>query len=248
MFILPDWTMSNIIIYSAIGLFALLMGPFDYYQWVPLRYSKFGTQEGISSRWGMTILYGLPIITAFLTARSYLPNASIMQWIVFGAVVFHFSKRVLEALFVHKYSSKMSVFAMLGVAAFYSFVAGMIAWLNAETIPQMDFLFNLGMIFFLIGIMGNAYHHRLLADLRKDKDGYFIPQGGWFEYATCPHYFFELLGWLGIFLLSRHFFTLLALIGMIGYLSGRSIKTRQWYRENFDDYPAERKYMIPFIF
>ena len=138
----------------------------------------------------------------------------------------------------------------LGIIIFaYALMGGLISWLNAEPIKSMDPLFIIGILLFIIGDGGNFYHHKLLAKLRKtDEGGYTIPKGGWFEYATCPHYFFELLTWLGIVFLSRHLFTVLVFIAMLGCLTGRSIKTRQWYRDRFPEYPKDHKFMIPFIF
>lgn len=248
MIIPATWTTFSLIFYIAFGLFAVLLGPLDYFEWLPMRYSKFGTEKGVPSRLGMIILYGLPLIVATVAAQPYLSTATTVQWIVYGIVMLHFAKRTLEVLFVHKYSGKIQPLS-LGIIIFaYALMGGLISWLNVNAIPQMDFLFYLGMVSFLIGALGNTYHHRLLANLRKEKDGYFIPKGGWFDYAACPHYFFELLGWLGIVLVSRHLFTVLVFIAMLGYLGARSIKTHQWYRERFDDYPSDRKNMIPFIF
>jgi len=130
----------------------------------------------------------------------------------------------------------------------YSLMAGTISWLNAHAAPGLGIWVYAGLILFTIGEAANFWHHILLANLRKEAAGYHIPHGGWFDYATCPHYFFELLAWLGIALLSRHLFALLVFVSMSGYLISRSIKTRQWYQKHFPDYPFKRRLMIPFIF
>jgi very-long-chain enoyl-CoA reductase len=248
MFIPSNWTLFSIIFHVFFGLFAIFLGFLDYYEVLPMRYSKFGTKTGIPSRLGMFTLYFLPIIVVIVSALPYLATATPIQGIVFGALILHFSKRSLEVLFVHKYSGHIAPLTFGVITFAYALMAGMISWLNARALVKMDVLFYMGIICLLVGEGGNLYHHKLLADLRTEGEGYFIPKGGWFEYATCPHYFFELLAWLGIFLLSRHLFTVLVFIAMLGYLTARSIKTRQWYRERFADYPTKRKNMIPFIF
>ncbi len=86
-----------------------------------------------------------------------------------------------------------------------------------------------------------------MADLRQNTSGYVIPRGGWFEWAACPHYFFELLAWLGLALISSHLFVYIAFLGMFGYLLARSLKTLAWYRARFDGFPKERKALIPFL-
>jgi len=248
MFIPSHWTPLSITLYGIFGVFAVLLGFLDYYEIWAMRYSKFGTSKGVPSRLGMTILYALPIAVATVFAWGYLPHASAVQWVVFGLVVLHFVKRTLEVLFVHNYSGYIQPFTFVVIVFTYSLIAGTISALNAQALEKMDALFYAGITLFVVGEVGSFYHHKLLADLRKVVSGYSLPRGGWFEYATCPHYFFELLAWLGIVLVSRHLFSLLAFIAMFGYLTTRSIKTRQWYRQRFADYPATRKYMIPFIF
>lgn len=248
--ILPtEWTILSTAFYVVFGAFAVLLGFLDYYEWLPMRYSKFvGENKGVPSRIGMFILYFLPIPTCIWFGLPYLQHASTVQWVVFAAITLHFVKRTLEVLFVHKYSGYMQTFTFVIIVVTYALIGGMISSLNANPVPTMDALFYLGIVFFIVGEVGNYYHHRLLADLRSGNTGYFIPRGGWFEYATCPHYFFELLAWLGIVLMSRHLFTVLAFIAMFGYLTGRSIKTHAWHRARFKDYPVNRKFMIPYVF
>lgn len=247
--ILPsNWTPFRIVFYLVFGLFAVFLGLIDYYELLPMKYSKFGTKKGVPSRLGMVTLYFFPLIVATLAARPYFSSANTIQWVVYGAVMLHFTKRTLESLLLHKYSGRIAPLTFGIIVIAYALMGGMISWLNVEPLQNMDILFYLGFLFVLVGEIGNFYHHRLLANLRTGKEKYYIPKGGWFEYATCPHYFFELVVWLGIFFLSRHFFTLLVFIAMLSYLTARSIKTRQWYRNRFPNYPKDRKYMIPFLF
>lgn len=243
-----SWTPLSIAFYVVFGAFAVLLGFLDYFELWAMRYSKFGTAKGVPSRPGMIILYSLPVLVATICAWPYLPTATPVQWLVYASVVIHFAKRTYEALFVHKYSGYIQPLTFGVIVVTYALIAGMICWLNAEAIPQMDGVFILGAAFFVAGEIGNFYHHKLLAELRQTQSGYQIPRGGWFERATCPHYFFELLAWLGIVLMSRHLFTVLAFIAMLGYLIARSIKTRQWYLKRFPNYPPERKNMIPYVF
>jgi protein-S-isoprenylcysteine O-methyltransferase Ste14 len=248
MFLPSDLNTFGILFYAVFGIFAVLLGFLDYFELWAMRYSKFRTEKGVPSRLGMFILYFLPVITATVFALPYLPSASLTQWLVYAAIMIHFLKRTYEVLFLHKYSGPIQPLTFVIIVVTYALIAGLISALNAQAIPAVDALFVVGIVLFVIGQIGNFYHHKLLADLRKKEDGYHIPRGGWFEKATCPHYFFELLAWVGILLLSRHLFTLLAFIAMFGYLTARSVKTRQWYRQRFPDYPAERKNMIPFLF
>lgn len=249
MLILPSWTPFNVFLYSSFMLMLLFVVYADYYdKWGALQYSKFSTGGGLPSRQAMFILYFLPIVTVTLSAWSYLSTANALQWIVYGAVMLHFIKRVLETLFLHKYSGTFGIQTLALVTWFYSFSSAAIGYLNRQPIPAEDAWFYAGILLFILGEAGNFYHHKLLAGLRTEGAGYHIPRGGLFEYVACPHYLFELIAWLGILWMSRHLFALLNLLAMTAYLTERSVKTDRWYREKFTDYPAERKRILPFVF
>lgn len=94
---------------------------------------------------------------------------------------------------------------------------------------------------------GNFYHHKLLADLRKNSLDYFIPKGGLFDYVVCPHYLFEILTWLGIALLSRHLAAWMTLLFIIFYLSARALRALRWYHSKFTGFPKDRKAILPFV-
>merc|ERR1719198_1489170 len=102
-----------------------------------------------------------------------------------------------------------------------------------------------------VGQLGNLYHHWLLATLRP-KNGategsskYVIPVRGMFRFVTAPHYFFELVAWFGIACVTQHLNSFLAAGNMLSYLAGRSVATTRWYNAKFENYPSERKHLIP---
>lgn len=246
--IFPEWNNFNIIFYSILVFGIIATGPAIYFGDGLLKYSKFRTSSGIPSRLGMFILYFSPIVTVFFTVKDYVSNANVIQWIVISAIVLHFSKRVLESLFLHKYSGPTGLGTTIAIAFFYSFAAFFISWLNVKPISSIDVWFVLGIVLYVVGNIGNFIHHKLLVDLRKDSMEYFIPAGGLFKYVVCPHYLFEVFTWAGIFLFSRHLGALFVLLMIIAYLSARSLKTLEWYKQKFSDFPKNLKAMIPFVF
>lgn len=114
----------------------------------------------------------------------------------------------------------------------------------------------IGISIFVIGQLGNFYHHWILARLRpsstKEKDessnGYKIPTSGMFNLVTMPHYTFELVSWLGVSVVAGSLNSLLVVAGMTSYLAGRSVATKNWYLKNLKGFPKERKAIIPFLF
>lgn len=245
--ILPEWTSFNIVLYSLLAVLVACTGPVLYYGQSLASFNKVRSGSVLPARLGMTILYATPIAAMFVSARDYLPAASPVQWTVFGAVLLHFIKRVSESLFLHRYSKPVSLFTTLLIASLYSTAAFVIGRLNLRPIPAPDLWFLLGVVFFFIGGIGNFYHHKLLADLRKNSLDYFIPKGGLFEFVTCPHYLFEIFTWLGFALLSHHLAAWMILFFVIAYLTAQSLRALEWYREQFPGFPNDRKAILPFI-
>jgi len=110
-------------------------------------------------------------------------------------------------------------------------------------------------VLFTVGILGNFYHHYLLASLRKNRHGattkrYIAPHGGLFDFVAAPHYLFELMGWLGIAIVANHLNAYLTFGSMCSYLAGRAVSQNAWNQKVFskDEWPTSRKNLIPFIF
>lgn len=101
----------------------------------------------------------------------------------------------------------------------------------------------------------NVYHDNILFRLRRErqvkdsKKRYSIPHGGLFEYISCPNYFSETLEWVGwaiacypsppanVFVLST-----------IANLFPRAWRSHKWYKQEFPNYPPDRKAVVPLLF
>ena len=168
-----------------------------------------------------------------------------------STLTLHFLKRVLETLFLHKYSTKVNP----GLGAFIGIYYAAVCWIilhfhKSAYVTSID-IYNVsaGITFFIFGETGNFYHHFLLARLRDDSNQeYKIPRGGLFAFVTCPHYLFELIAWLGIALISQEVHSFLVLTSMSSYLMGRSVAQTKWAQKNIKNYPKDRKNIVPFIF
>jgi steroid 5-alpha reductase family enzyme len=167
-------------------------------------------------------------------------------------LMLHFGKRTLECLFLHQYSGTQPLASCVVIAASYVLQAVMVA---RSTAKREDKAFNrtlatIGVILFVIGQLGNFYHHYLLACLRKPGDKtYKVPQGGLFEYVASPHYFFELIAWWGLVLVCQHDLLVGTVLVMSVYLTDRAVAQSDWNRKNLKEkYPEHRKHIVPFVF
>ena len=107
----------------------------------------------------------------------------------------------------------------------------------------------LGFALFAIGWWINQDSDRILRNLRKENEtGYYIPYGGLYKYISSPNYFGELVEWLGYSLVVNMNAPSLAFVYCTScFLAPRASSHHEWYRNKFEDYPADRKILIPFI-
>lgn len=222
-------------------------------------YSKFAqtgkVEKGetmINSKAGMTIIYLPALITSLsIVTLGYADVIPVLPSTAGILVFLLFLKRQLEVLYLHKYSGKVSVATSSSIGIFYALTSAIICCVASPS-PDMNSTI-IGESLFAVGSMGNLYHHWKLAQLRKDSTAsakYSAPRGGLFDYVAAPHYLFELIAWLGIAVASEHGNAYLVCASMTSYLSGRSVSQNKWNREKFseEEWPLERKNMVPFLF
>jgi len=218
----------------------------------------------VSSETGMTLIYAPALLVSVVMAvggssRSVVPPPT---WA--GVLcLLHFAKRCAEVKFLHHYSGTIALATAAFIGTYYALIAVLIASIATTTPTPLSI--TIGTTVFVIGLLGNFYHHSLLAQLRNKKnDGptrsgsttnttprqYVAPQGGLFRYVAAPHYLFELLGWLGIAIVSQHGNAYLVVASMGSYLTGRAVAQNAWNRAKFTDqnWPSTRKNIVPFVF
>ena len=113
-------------------------------------------------------------------------------------------------------------------------------WLTS---PQ----FLVGVAVFLGGMTLNKISDGQLARLSRSNDGYQIPVGWMYRWVSCPNYLGEILQWIGwaiaVWSLAGWIFAIWTMANLVP----RAIAHHHWYRQEFDDYPAERRALIPFL-
>jgi len=173
---------------------------------------------------------------------------------------FHYGRRVIEVLFLHDYKRVMSLGITIGAVIYYGGLGVFCAWCTHHQVWKRngypnEILLWLGFCVFMIGEIGNAYHHYLLAYMRPvGMTGHVIPTGGMFYYVSCPHYYFELVSWVGYLLLTSITYGALAML-ILSFFSLLALAKEKHtkYLKEFNGqngksmYPLERKMLIPFL-
>ena len=125
-----------------------------------------------------------------------------------------------------------------------------LAWAADSYSPEWlrDPRFIIGVLLFLGGFAINIYSDQVLIRLRtKSGAGYAIPQGGLYRWISCPNYFGELIEWCGWAILTWSMAGLVFAVWTAANLVPRAISNHRWYREQFPEYPAERKAVLPLL-
>jgi len=106
----------------------------------------------------------------------------------------------------------------------------------------------LGLLMFVIGWLINFNADSILRNLRKPGEtNYKIPRGGMFEFVSGANFFGEIVEWIGYTIASWSIAGFAFAIFTIAVLSPRAIQHHKWYKQKFEDYPKNRKALIPFI-
>ena len=114
-------------------------------------------------------------------------------------------------------------------------------WLTSPT-------FIIGLSVFLFGMFINIKSDYIINSMKRNKGpGYHIPDQFLYKYLSAPNYFGEIIEWLGWAILTFSISGFVFLIWVIANLFPRAIAHHKWYKDKFENYPKERKAIIPGI-
>lgn len=218
------------------------------------RHTRRGWGPLIDNRLGwivMEIISPLTFGCFFLSGNGAKSPAA---WIFFALWMAHYANRsVIFPLRIHTKGKKMPLSIALS-AAFFNVVNGYLngAWLGSmgagyDNAWLSDPRFIFGLAIFATGAGINLWADNRLIHLRKpDETGYKIPRGGLFQYISCPNLFGEIVEWSGFALMCWNWPALSFAVWTAANLIPRALAHHRWYRSHFEDYPPERKAVIPF--
>lgn len=109
--------------------------------------------------------------------------------------------------------------------------------------------FIAGSVMWLVGLLMNVHSDHILRNLRKPGEtGYKIPKGGMFEYVSGANFLGEIMEWTGFALAGHSIHSSAFAISTTVVLTSRAVAHHKWYLTKFEDYPKNRKALIPFLF
>ncbi|XP_052831176.1 very-long-chain enoyl-CoA reductase-like [Octopus bimaculoides] len=177
-----------------------------------------------------------------------------------GCYIFHFVKRLLETLFVHRFSHATMPIRNIFKNSFYywGFAAFVAYYVNHPlyTPPMFGDVQIYGALTgFILAELGNFSIHLAFRNLRpKNSKVRMIPYPGtnpftWlFSLVACPNYTYEYIAWQSFAIMTQclpaQLFALAGLYQMAVWARAKLSNSRK----EFKNYPKKRKAIIPFIF
>nr|XP_043633789.1 very-long-chain enoyl-CoA reductase-like [Erigeron canadensis] len=263
MFLFPTASSLLVTIMSIINLLSLTAAGYMEMSGKNKQYAKFCDSNAsknpkddknfhLKSKNGMLLFY-TPSYVVAIASLAIFPHQNLRFLMVLYAITIHFFKRIVEVMFVHKFSGSMMLDAATTIGLSYAVSISTVIYAQYLSMefpePCMDLKY-IGLAMFLVGIVGNFYHHYILSNLRKNGDkAYKIPKGGLFDLVICPHYLFEIVGFIGVLCIAQTMSMFCYTLGTIFLLMGRSHATRKWYVSKFGEkFPKDVKAIIPHLF
>jgi 3-oxo-5-alpha-steroid 4-dehydrogenase 1 len=108
--------------------------------------------------------------------------------------------------------------------------------------------FILGITLFVAGFFIHFRSDHILIGLRKRNKEYVIPSRFLFKYVASPNYLGEMLEWLGFAIMTNALSAWCFWAWTVANLFPRALANYKWYQNKFENYPKNRKALIPFVY
>ncbi len=181
------------------------------------------------------------------------------SWVLLLLYTLHYTQRALVYPFFIKQGAqtRLSAFLLALVFCVYN------GYLQCRFLVLFDpysseehlsprFIFGLAM--FASGMLINLHSDSILRNLRTKKNPhfkpgvrYYIPRGGAFEYVSGANFFGEIVEWVGFAIAAHSWVAFAFAVFTFANIGPRGAQHHAWLTSKFDDYPPNRKAVIPFI-
>lgn len=243
--LLVFWFMLALVVFSTLFF---LPAPYG-------RYVDKKVERSIPNRWAWMIMESPAVFGfgAMFLLGNY--NDSVTVIVFLSMWTAHYVQRTFMYPFLIRGEGKRMPFHVVVLAFLFNLVNG---YLNGrylfefsggypnEWLIGLPFLF--GASLFIIGYTINRHADWVLRSLREPgESGYRIPHGGLYRWISCPNYFGEIMEWTGWALATWSLAGLAFAVWTVANLAPRCWSHHKWYRAHFDNYPPERKALLPWL-
>ena len=164
--------------------------------------------------------------------------------------IHYFNRVIIFPLRIKTKGKKMPLSIALS-AFFFNIFNGFFNGYYIGFIMESESIYNynvlIGVLIFVLGMSINISSDNSLISLRTNGEGYKIPYGNFFNFVSCPNYMGEIIEWIGFSIIAFNLPALSFTLWTFFNLVPRALNHHDWYLENFDNYPKNRKAVIPFV-
>jgi hypothetical protein len=219
------------------------------------RYMRRGWGLAIKPRWAWLVMES-PAVLSILAMAAFGANRALMPLLFLAMWESHYVYRSFVYPFLIRDAGPKSFpISLIAMAMAFNVANG---YVNGYFLFHMPSVYTSawlgeprfigGVALFYAGFATHVSSDRTLRRLRvAGARAYGLPYGGLFRFVSCPNYLGEIVQWCGFALATWSVAGLSFAVFTIANLLPRGISHHRWYRENFPDYPPERRAVIPFI-
>lgn len=184
------------------------------------------------------------------------PTAKVVH-IACACWTFHYAKRLVETIFVHRFShATMPIFNIFKNSMYYWGFAALVGYFVNHplyTAPHESCVYA-GLFGFTLSELGNFSIHILLRNLRppgtKERHIPFAtinPFTLLYKFVSCPNYTYEICSWISFSIMVQSLPALMFTVAGSYQMAIWAIGKHKNYRKEFKEYPLERKAIIPLL-
>lgn len=198
----------------------------------------------------------LLIVLLFFILKGHFNQSHVVN-LAFIMSTFHYLKRILETILVHKFSQDTLPISQLAKNCIYYwglyglFCGNYVFLCTDECVgynPLGNFRYFFAFLFFCAEIKNLKCHliQRDLKDANRGEKG--IPHGEGFELVSCANYFWEIVCWFCFSVFIWHWSLIVFTVAGAYVMTGWALKRHSNYKKIFGDrYPKNRKAIFPYI-
>ena len=241
-----------LIIWLIVGLITFI---YLFFENAPYgRHIKKGWGKEIPARLGWIVMESPCVVLMIFLTMIFYKNLNVVHYVFLILWLTHYIHRTfIYPFLVNMKNQKMPVsipisalgFNLINVSIqFYGI------FLSGEYSYQwfMNPYFCIGIGLFIIGMYINIKSDYYMISLRKiNGPGYHQPNSFLYKYISSPNYFGEMIEWLGWAILTASTAGLVFFLWTVANLFPRAIAHHKWYKKRFENYPKNRKAVIPGI-
>ena len=165
----------------------------------------------------------------------------------------HYTYRVLIYPLRLRRSSHPYPVVIAGMAFAFQLISGLLIasrlaspWGGYPSSWWLDPRFLVGVAIMLVGVGINHRADTILRQLsRISPDNYQIPHGFLYRWVSSPNYLGEIIEWIGWAIASWSLAGAAFAVWTFANLVPRAVAHHRWYQQHFDDYPAQRRAVLP---